>query len=131
MDGFIKITAGILVALLLVSALSKQGKDISLVLTVAVCCMVAACIFEYLRPVVDFLDELKSIGNIDPDSIGILLKATGIVLLGEITSNICLDAGNTAMSKGVLMVSSAVTLWLSVPLFRNLIEMIEEILVSI
>lgn len=131
MDEFFKISACALVALLLITVLSKQGRELSLVLTVAVCCMVAVCALGYLHTVVDFLKELETVGRIDPDMITVLLKATGIVLLGEITANLCQDAGNSAISKGIMVLTSAVILWLSIPLFRNLMKLIEEILVSI
>lgn len=131
MDLFIKIIGVVLLALILSAAMSTQGKDFSLLLTIAVCCMVSVCVIGYFRPVLDFFDELEMIGQIDSQMVAVLLKATGIVLLGEITSNICLDAGNAAMAKAILTLTSAVILCLSVPLFTNLVELIEKILITI
>lgn len=131
MDVFIKAAAGVLIALVLYLVLARQGKDFSLLLTVAVCCMVAAASVNYLEPVISFFQKLQTLGQLDSDMMGIILRAVGIGLLAEITGLICADAGNAALGKTLQILASAVILWMSVPLFTSLIELIEEILVSV
>lgn len=128
MDGFIKAIAGVLIAIVLGLVLSKQGKDISALLTIAVCCMVITAAVTYLRPVVDFFEKLESIGQLDSGMLTILLKAVGIGLLAEVTSLICADAGNAALGKTLQIFASAVILWISIPLLTSLINLVEEIL---
>ena len=130
MDVFIKATAGVLVALILYIVLDKQGRDISAVLTVCVCCMVVAAGVTFLEPVIGLLRHLQNIAELDQEMIRILLKAVGIGLLGEITALICTDGGNAAMGKTVQLLATSVILWLSVPLFTALIELVETILVN-
>jgi len=131
MDVFLKATAGVLIALILTLILSKQGKDFSLLLTVLVCSVVSAAAINYLTPVVNFFDRLQSIGKLDPDFIKILLRAVGIGLLAEITGLICSDAGNAALGKTLQFLAGAVVLWMSVPLFTSIIDLIEEILLPL
>ena len=131
MDVFIKAAAGVLIALVLYLVLARQGKDFSLLLTVAVCCMVAAAAVNYLEPVISFFQKLQTLGQLDSDMMGIILRAVGIGLLAEITGLICADAGNAALGKTLQILASAVILWMSVPLFTSLIALIEEILVSV
>lgn len=131
MDAFIKASGGILIALILYLVLVKQGKDISLLLTLAVCCMVTAVAIGYLKPVVSFITRLQVIGNLDDTMLIIILKAVGIGLLSEIISLVCMDAGNAALGQTLKILAAAVILWLSLPLFHNLIELVEEILVSV
>lgn len=131
MDTFMKALAGVLVTLVLYLVLTKQSKDISILLTVMVCCMITAAAVRYLEPVFDFFDKLKILGQLDSDMLGILLKAVGIGLLAEVTGLICADAGNSALGKTLQILASSAILWLSVPLFTSLIELVEEILVSI
>lgn len=131
MDIFIKALAGVLITLVLYLVLTKQSKDISALLTVTVCCMITVAAVGYLEPVFDFFDKLETLGQLDSDMLGILLKAVGIGLLAEVTSLICSDAGNTALGKTLQILASSTILWLSVPLFTSLIELVEEILVSI
>lgn len=131
MDTFLKATGGILIALILYLILSKQNKDISLLLTVLVCCMVSAIAIGFLEPVFDFFTKLESIANVDRQMLSVILKAVGVGLLCEIVSLICSDSGNASLGKIVQILASCVILWLSIPLFTRLIELVEEILVAI
>ena len=131
MDTFIKTTAGILITLLLCLILSKQGKEFSLLLTVAACSMVAIIIVTFLKPVINFIKELEELGQLDNGMVKIILKSVGIGLLTEITGLICVDIGNASLGKVSQILASVVILWMSIPLFENLIELIKEILQSI
>lgn len=131
MDTFLKALAGVLIALVLYLILTKQNKDISALLTVMICCMIAAVAVRYLDPVFAFFNKLESIGKLDSDMLQMLLKAVGIGLLAEVTGLICADAGNAALGKTLQILASCTILWLSLPIFTSLIELVEEILVSI
>ena len=131
MDIFLKAAGGVLIAVVLIMALSKQGKDVSLLLTIAVCCMVVSAAITYLQPVTEFFRRLQSIGQLSTDTLTILLKAVGIGLLAEITALICTDAGNASLGKVLQFMATAVILWLSIPLLNELIELIDNILGAI
>lgn len=131
MDTFLKAIGGILIALILYLILSKQNRDISLLLTVLVCCMVSAIAIGFLEPVFDFFTKLESIANVDRQMLSVILKAVGVGLLTEIISLICADSGNASLGKIIQILASCVILWLSIPLFTRLIELVEEILVAI
>ena len=128
MDTFVKVTAGVLIALVLYIILEKQGKDLSAMLTIGVCCMVMAACAVFWEPVIGLFRHLQSVARLDEDMVEILLKSVGIGLLGEITALICADGGNAAMGKSVQLLASAVILWISVPLFTALIELVESVL---
>ena len=119
MSLFWKAAAAVLLAVVLGLSLGKQ-KDIGVLLTMAVCCMVAMIAISYLEPVLDFLRELETLG--------ILLKAVGIGLVSEIAGLVCTDAGNGSLGKTLQMLGSAVILYLSLPIFTAMLELIREIL---
>ncbi len=131
MDIFLKSAAGALITLILYLVLSKQSKDLSLLLTVIACAILAATAISYLEPVIDFFQKLLLIGQLDAEFFSIVLKAVGIGLLAEISGLICADAGNSALGKTLNIMASAVILWMSVPLFTSLLELVEEILVAV
>lgn len=130
MDTFLKTIAGILVAVLLNLCLSKQAKDYSLLLTVLVCCCIAGAAVYYLEQVVSFIQRLNQTAQLDSNALLIILKVVGIGILGEIVTQICADSGNASLGRMLQVLSSAVILWLSLPLFTALIELIEGILVA-
>lgn len=131
MDIFIKAVAGVLLALIMTLVISKQGKDFSLLLTVLVCTVVATAAISYLSPVINFFERLQIVGKLDSSFLKILLRAVGIGLLAEIVGLICTDAGNAALGKTLQFLAGVVVLWMSVPLFENVISLIDEILIPL
>lgn len=90
--------------------------------------MVAILAMSYLSPVIDFLRTLETLGSLDSDLVEILMKAVGIGILAEISAMVCTDAGNASLGKAVQLLGTAVILWLSLPLFKALVELLQSIL---
>ena len=128
MDTFWKAAAAVLLAVVLVPTVAKTEKDISMLLTMAVCCLVAAAAFSYLEPVLYLLWELKTLGDLSGEMLGILMKAVGIGLVAEIAGMICADAGNGSLGKTLQILASAAILYLSIPLFQAFLTLVQEIL---
>ncbi len=128
MDIFLKATAGVLITVVISLVLSKQGKDFSTMLIISVCAMVAVGAFSYLQKILQFVEMLDSVGNLNSEFISIMLKAVGIGLLSEITVLICSDSGHSALGKVIQMLSTAVILWLCIPLFTELLELTKNLL---
>ena len=125
---YLQICGGVLLALILVLTLKSTAKDISAVLTVAVCCIVALSALQYLKPVLTFLQTLENLGQLDGNLLTTMLKVTGIGLISEIANLVCKDAGSESMGKSLQLLGTAVILYLSMPLFTALIELLQKIL---
>lgn len=130
MDLILKATAGTLIAVIIGLVVGRQSKESAMLLITAACCMIAISAVQYLQPAVDFFVHLQSVGELDPQILQILLKATGIAILSEITGLICSDAGYGALGKSLQLLATAVILWLSLPLLNKLLELIQNVLVS-
>lgn len=111
--------------------LGRQSRDMSLLLTLAVCVLVCLGALEFLEPVTALLRELRQLGELDSEAVSILLKAAGIGLLSELAGLLCADAGENALGKVLQILSNAAILWLSLPLFRQIIGLIGEVLAKI
>ena len=118
----------VLVGVILAMVLGKQSKDMSLLLTLAVCVMVCLAAISFLEPVMELLRELRRMGNLDSEAVSIALKCAGIALLSELIGLICADAGESAMGKALELLSAGAVLWLSLPLIRELLRLIEGVL---
>ena len=77
---------------------------------------------------IEFIRRLQDLANLDDTLLKIILKVVGIGLLTEFSVVICKDAGNESIGKSVQFLGSAVILYLSIPLFTALIELIQKIL---
>lgn len=128
MEGFLQATGAVLIGIILTRTLSGWDKSWASILTMGVCAMVLLLGIQYLEPVVAFLRELESLGNLQTDLLTILLKTAGIGILTEITALLCADSGNASLAQSLRILSAGVILWLSLPVFQALLELIREIL---
>jgi stage III sporulation protein AD len=128
MELFLKATVVALVASVLGLVLQKQGKDISMLLILAVSVMIAIAAITYLEPVVTFMKKLAKLADLNDEMLRIILKTTGIGLVGELAGMVAVDAGNASLGKMIQMLTVGVVLWLSVPLLENLLDLVTSIL---
>ena len=128
MTLFLQVSGAVLLAVILVLTLKSHSKEIGTILAIAVCCMTALAALHYLQPVIAFLHTLRKLGDLDSGMVSTLLKVTGIGIVSEIANLVCKDAGNESMGKSMQLMGSAVILYLSVPLFTALIELLQKIL---
>ncbi len=128
MELYFKAVAAVLITAVIGLVLSKQNKDMSALLAILVCCMVATVAMQFLESILGFFDELEAMIQIDDSLLQILLKIVGVGIIGELAALICNDAGNAALGKSLQILSGILVLWLALPLLRTMLELINEIL---
>ncbi len=128
MDIFIKAAAFAVLCTVLFLILSNHRKDIGTLLSVAAVCILGVVALGYLEHVFDFFDRLSAIAGFDGNLLQILLKTAGISILSDFCTIICTDAGNGALAKALQVLSTAIVLWMSLPLFENLLELVTKFL---
>lgn len=128
MEIFWKAAAGVLIALILVLTLGKQQQDIGALLTIAVCCMTGVAAMHLLEPVLDFLHDLQLLTNMDESILKTMFRIVGIGLVAELVAMICSDAGYSSLGKSLQLLASSVILYLSIPIFQSMVNLIREIM---
>lgn len=128
METYFKILAGILVTMILCLLLPKQKAGISILLSVSVCCMALLSMAIYLEPLISLFERMVALGNIPIDFIQILFKTVGVGLVSQISSVICIDAGNQSLAKVLQIITTGAILWLCIPILEQLLDLIETIL---
>ena len=131
MEAYFKAVGATLVAVVLILVLRREGKEISQLLSVLACVLVAMVALTFFRPISDFLQTLKRVGNLNGEMVSILLKVVGISVTAEVAALICDDSGNSALGKTLQLLATVVILCLSVPLLNQLLTLIEGILGSL
>ena len=131
MDVFFQASGAVLITVVLCLAVGSQNKSFSILLAMLVCTMVLLVGMRYLESVAMLLEELASLGNLPEEMMNILLKTALIGILTEICALLCADGGNASLGQSLRIVGTAVMLWLSVPVFRGLIELVQKILEGI
>ena len=117
-----------MILVILCLLVSSRDKSFGSLLVMAGCAMLLILGLSYLSPVVTFLQDLQTLGNLQPDLMKVLLKVAGIGILTEISGLICADSGNNALAQSLRILSTGVILWLALPIFQALLDMICTIL---
>lgn len=128
METFLQAVGLTLLGVILVLVVGRQSRDMSLLLSLAVCAGICVAAAGYLQELMTFLGEIRMLGGLDREFLGILLKCAGIGFLAEIAGLICNDAGESAMGKALQILSNAAVIFLSLPLLRRMLELLEEVL---
>lgn len=128
MELFWKAVAALLLASVLGLTIARQEKDLSVLVVMAGCCLGAVAAMKLLEPVLDMLRQLESIAGLSDGTLSILLKCTGMSLIAEIAGMICRDSGSASLGKTLQILGTAAVLYMSTPLFTNVLSLIREIL---
>lgn len=128
METFLQAVGLALIGVILALVVGRQSRDMGLLLSLGICAMLCVAAVGYLGSVVDFLGEIRTLGGLDREFLTILLKCAGIGFLAEIAGLICQDAGESALGKAVQIIANAAVLFLSLPILRELVELLEEVL---
>ena len=121
------ISALVLLGLILCQTLEK---NFSVLLCMGISVMILVAGISFFRPVVAFLEALQSLCNLRSDMLLILLKVTFVCIITEISALLCVDGGNASLAQSLKLLSSVVALWLSIPVFRALLDLLQRILVK-
>lgn len=128
MDFFFQAVAAVLLTVLVGMTLDGHARSSAVMLGIAVCVMILAGTISFLKPVVDFLEELQDTSGLRNETVAILMKTAGICAVTEISSLICEDSGNASLGKAVTFLANVIILWMSLPLFTVLLELMHSLL---
>lgn len=128
MEGYFQAAAAVLLAVILSITLKQNNPSMATLLSLAVCALVLLAALNFLKPVLSFLDSIRQLGGLSEELVLILLKVTGISVITEIAALVCADSGNSSMAQTLKMLSTGVILYLSIPIFQVLMDLIQKIL---
>lgn len=128
MELFFQAAAAVLLAVILILTLKQTNSPLSMMLSLTVCVMVMLGALTFLRPVMAFLDSLRQLGELPGELVLVLLKVTGISVISEIAALVCTDSGNSSMAQALKLLSTGVILYLSIPIFQVLMDLVQKLL---
>ena len=113
-----------------VACLLLRGKSSELALLVSLTCVVLVLLLSvrFLSPVIQVFQRLRALSGMSDEVTAPMLKIAGIGLLTHITTAVCDDAGETAMSRAVSTSGIILSLYASLPLLSAVISLLEETL---
>lgn len=124
-----KIVALSIVAVLLITILKSVKKDdFALIITVIASVILFTLVLVKLQSITALLESLVLKSGINKEYLTLLLKVTGISYVIELATNICKDAGNSAIASKVEMLGKISIVVLTIPILTSVISTVLNIL---
>ena len=123
----IKIVVFCIVTVLLAVVLKKYNSMYSVLISIA------GCVFVFLMIAEDFFSIVSKVSSLASDFtytysyIKLMIKTLGICIITQIVSDMCIDAGEKAMSTIVETGAKVTIIAMMMPLFETLVNIISGI----
>ncbi len=98
--------------------------QISLVATV----IILVAILPYLKVVVEMIKDITNQSGIEVRYITLVLKVIGIAYVAQFASELCRDAGESAIASKIELAGKIIIMTLSMPVVYSLMEVVNEII---
>ena len=118
---------GITVCILCICMIFKNMKDeYSLFIRILITIGVSIASLAIFYPILKYIEDI-SVGTSINVYIPVLIKALGISLIIQITSDICKDCGEISIGQRVELFGKAEILLLSIPLIKDLLDLCDKL----
>lgn len=128
METVLRVTALCLTGALLAVLLHRSGGEMALLLSLAVCGVAAMVLMEPLEELRDFWEDAAAWGELPVELFTPLIKTVGIALLSRTGSDLCRDAGESAVASVLETAGAVAAIAVSLPLFRAAWELLRSLL---
>ena len=119
-----KISAIILIAVVLINSLPLFDKSINARVTITICILITVYLINKISPVISVIKSIIQ-SNTDAD-FTIVFKAIGIRLITQFVSDIALDSGNKALANQMIFVGKLSIMISAMPIFIKVLEIIGQ-----
>lgn len=117
-----------IVAAVIAVILKQQKLELGMYISITTGIIILMLLIGRLISVVDILNYIVSRANVDSMHLSIVLKVIGIAYITEFGSQVCRDAGESAIASKIELGGKIIILSLTVPILAALIEVILQIL---
>lgn len=124
----LKMCGLVLCALIVCIVFKNLKSEFSLLIRITITVGISLISLALIEPLFSFIDEISKSTAVY-GYLPTLIKALGIALAVQITSDICKDAGEGALSERIELFGKAEILLLSIPLIKNLFKLCEAIII--
>lgn len=115
-------------AAVLAVLLRQYCHEQSLLLSLGACTVVVGGFMMFLAPLITEIRDIFSAAGISEAYISIIFKAVAICFITRITCDLCRDSGEHAIASAAELWGRGAITFISLPIVRNLLEMIGGLL---
>ena len=109
----------------------KNGKsEYAILIGIAGCVLIFYFSAGKLSSIVDSINKIRGYLSVNSEYLSILLKIIGITYIAEFSSNLCKDAGYTAIGNQIELAGKLSIMALSMPILLALLDTIDRFLTA-
>lgn len=124
----LKISAFALIATVVIVLIKQEKKEIGVTISIFAAVILAAYAIVKLDDVVSLIYELVSKAGVNAKYLEIILKVVGIAYIIELTKDVCVDSGETALGSKVEMAGKIMIMSMTIPIITGVIEVINKLI---
>lgn len=108
--------------------LRKTNPEFSLLISLVASILIFLIIFSNFSPILNLINRCVNEFNLNNVYIVTILKTLGICYIAQIASETCKDCGFSSISSKVELAGKIAIILLSLPMFEDLIKIIEKLI---
>ncbi len=108
--------------------LKKKTPELAIMLSLAVVTVVGVGIVQTIRTVAEVIEVMARLESFPNDLFAPLIKTVAIALISRLGSDLCRDAGESAMASMLEICGSFGAITVSIPLFKAAWDMLQSML---
>lgn len=116
-----------LCAVLFAALVQKTNKEYALLISLGTAAVLLLFLLERAGPVLQQVEDLAASGPLEGEAVGLMLRAVGITVVGQVVARLCKDAGESALAYTVELTARAAVLAAALPALGRLLKYLGEI----
>ena len=116
-----------LCAALFAALVQKTNKEYALLISLGTAAVLLLFLLERAGPVLQQVEDLAASGPLEGEAVGLMLRAGGITVVGQVVARLCKDAGESALAYTVELAARAAVLAAALPALGQLLKYLGEI----
>lgn len=124
----LKISAFAIVATVLIVLVKQEKKEIGIVISILVAVLITTYGILKLDDIISLIYNLTSKTGINIKYFEIILKVVGIAYIVELTKDVCIDAGETALGSKVEMTGKIMIAAMTLPIITGIVEVLNKLI---
>jgi len=125
----LKISAFALIATVVIVLIKKEKKEIGVTISIFAAAVIAIYGIIKLEDIVNLIFDLAKNAGVSSKYLEIILKVVGIAYIIELTKDVCVDSGETALAGKVEMAGKIMIVASTVPIISGVVEVINKLLI--
>jgi len=124
----LKISGFALIATIIIVLIKQERKEIGVTISILAAVMLAVYAILKLDDIVSLVFELVANAGINSKYLEIILKVVGIAYIIELSKDICIDSGETALASKVEMAGKIMIISMTIPIITGVVEVINKLI---